>query len=223
MWVLKSRKEIIWGRNITRIRKTLTPQCFSFLFRPIIYVCTNKLKKASMVEPFSWLWRLDVKPLFIAIMTAKIVWPLKSLKIGWFGPGFQWPKSRSYFWKKMYAYLTNLYCPIFNWGVSHFEKWNILEFNYFYSVFDRWNCKSLKILWRQKDLRTKYRKLHRNWTFRSWEIWIYSWVMRFFITFFQPNKGFCKTSFVTTATTAFAKSWLQWMIADLKKNYFVIQ
>ncbi len=37
----------------------------------------------------------------------------------------------------------------------------------------------------QNDWRTKYRKPHRNWSFRSWEIWIYSWVMRFFHYFFS--------------------------------------
>ncbi len=99
MWVLKSLKVIIWGRNITRIRKTFKPQCLSFLFRRISDVCAKILRKTSMVEPFLWLWWLNVELHFFAFLTGKMFRPRISLKIGRFGPGFQWTKCRAIFWK----------------------------------------------------------------------------------------------------------------------------
>ncbi len=37
---------------------------------------------------------------FIAFMTGNMFWPRISLKIDRFGPGFQYSKSRSIFWKE---------------------------------------------------------------------------------------------------------------------------
>ncbi len=57
---------------------------------------------------------------------------------------------------------------------------------YFYLDFYCWNCKPLLKLWIQKGWRTNRQKPHLNWSFRSWEIWIYSCV--FSVLFFQPNR-----------------------------------
>ncbi len=80
---------------------------------------------------------------------------------------------------------------IFNWGVGHFEKWNFFNSNMFILIFIAGMANPSFTLWMQKGWRTNSRKSHRNWSFRSWEIWIYSWVMRFFsFLFFQPKINF---------------------------------
>ncbi len=66
----------------------------------MIYACTKKLRKTSMVAPFLWLWWLNVKPYFIAFLTGKTFRPQISLKISRYGPGFQWTKCSSIFWKE---------------------------------------------------------------------------------------------------------------------------
>ncbi len=99
------------------------------------------------------------------------------------------------FGRRINAFSTNLYCPFsqherFYLGSKPFWEVEFFEFNYFYSVFYRWNCKTLLSLWMQKDWQTRYRKSHRYRSFKSWEVWIYSWVMRFFhYFFFQPYRG----------------------------------
>ncbi len=91
IWVLKSQD---FDEETLLELKTIMPQCLWFPFRPLINVCTKKLRKTSMVEQFSWLWWLNAVPLFIEFMTGKMFWLRR------FGPGFQWPKSRSIFWKE---------------------------------------------------------------------------------------------------------------------------
>ncbi len=71
-----------------------------FQFRPMIFACRKKLGKKSMIEPFLWLWWLNAEPHFIAFLTCKVFRPRRSLKIGRFGPGFQWTKCRSIYWKE---------------------------------------------------------------------------------------------------------------------------
>ncbi len=140
MWVLKSLKVIIsW--IITRMRKIFKPQYLSFLLHPIIYVCAKILRKTSMVEPFSWLWWLEVEPLLIAIMTGKMFWPRISLKIGRFGPGFQWSKSRTFYLEREWAHVWPISIAPFlntnvsNWGVSRFEECDFFESKHVYSAF----------------------------------------------------------------------------------------
>ncbi len=41
----------------------------------------------------------------------------------------------------------------------------------------------------EKGWRTRYRKLHRNWSLISCKIWIYSWVMRSSLFLLQPNSN----------------------------------
>ncbi len=79
-----------------------------------------------------------VRPLFIAFITDKMVWPRMSFKIGRLGPGFQKAKCRSLFGKRINASLTNFHYPLFHhecvffiWGVSPFGKWNFLNSNIF--------------------------------------------------------------------------------------------
>ncbi len=150
----------------------------------------KKMRKTTMVEPFSWLWWLNVELLFIAFMTGRMFRPRISLKIGRFGPGFQWSKCRSIFWKEILRIFDQFLLPIFS--TRTFSTWElavlksaIFLFKHFYSDFYHWNCKSLLRLWIRKGLWTNYRKPHRYWSFRSWEIWIYSCVMRFFHYFFS--------------------------------------
>ncbi len=118
---------------------------------------------------------------FIAFMTGKMFRPRIALKIGRFGPGFQWSKCRSIFWKENQRILGQLVLSLFPARTFLTEALKIFLFGFFY----RWNYKPLLSLWWQNDWRTKYRKPHRNWSLRSWEIWIYSWVMRFFHYFFS--------------------------------------
>ncbi len=119
----------IYYKNTNKI----LPQCLPFQFRPMIYACTEKLRKTSMVEPFSWWWWLNIEPLSIAYMTDKMFRPRISLKIGWFGPGLQWSKCRTIFWKENQCIFDQFVLSLFsarkfyNWGFSHFEKWNFLN------------------------------------------------------------------------------------------------
>ncbi len=66
----------------------------------MIYACTKKLRKTSVVEPFLRLLWLNVEPHFIAFLTGKMFRPRISLKVGRFRPGFQWTKCRSIPWKE---------------------------------------------------------------------------------------------------------------------------
>ncbi len=142
------------------------------------------MRKTSMVEQFSWLWWFNAEPLFIVFLTGKMFWPRISLEIRRFGPGLQWSNRRSIFWKEnqrmfdqfsLFLFSTRMF---FNWGASHFDKWIFLNSIHLFGF------KSLELqvflnLWVQKGWPTNRRKPHRNWSFRGWEIWIYSWVMRF--------------------------------------------
>ncbi len=58
----------------------------------------------------------------------------------------------------------------------------------FYPDFHWWNFKPLFTLLMQESWQTNCRKLHGNSKFRSWEIWVFSWVVHFFIIFFQLNR-----------------------------------
>ncbi len=151
----------------------------------MIYACAKKLKRTSIVEPFLWLWWLNVEPHFIAFLTGKIFRTRTSPIIGRFKPGFQWTKCRSIFWKENQRLFDKFVLNLFSARTFLIGDLAILKSGFFwiqmfYSNFYHWNCKSLIILWMQNDWRTNYWKPHRNWSFRSWEIWIYSWVMRFF-------------------------------------------
>ncbi len=174
-----------------------------------------------MIEPFLWLWWLNVEPHFIAFLTCKVFRPRRSLNIGRFGPGFQWTKCKTIFWKENQRIFDHFALSLFSartflTGDLAILKNGIFDFKYFYSDFYRWNRKSHIILWMQQDWRTKYRKPDRNGSFRSWEIWIYLWVMRFFITFFptlyyssspwpiseNQYQRVCQGRYPTTATCA---------------------
>ncbi len=66
-----------------------------------------------MVEPFLWLCWLNVEPRFIAFLTGRMYRPRISLKIGRFGPGFQWTKCRSIFWKENRRMFDHFVLPLF--------------------------------------------------------------------------------------------------------------
>ncbi len=92
------------------------------------------------------------------------------------------------FGRRINSFLTNFHCPFsqherFKLGSWPFWKVSFFDFKYSCSDFYRWDCKPLLGLPTKKCRRTNCRKSHRNWLFRSWEIWIYSSVMRFFNTF----------------------------------------
>ncbi len=113
---------------------------------------------------------------FIAFMTGKMFRPRADLDLD-----FNDRKVDQSFGKRINACLTNFHCLFFlntnvsKWGVTHFEQWNFwIQICLFGFI-----C-----LLMQKGWRTNCRKPHLNWSYRSWEIWIYSWVMRFFISFF---------------------------------------
>ncbi len=89
---------------------------------------------------------------------------------------------------------------------------NCFEFKYSNSDFYLWTCKPLLSLLMQKCCRTNCRKLHRNWSFRSWEIWIYSWVMHFFHYIF-PTFNRC-----TEACYIFSKLNTSWY--DFRSFWF---
>ncbi len=74
---------------------------------------TKKVRKTSMVEPFLWLWWLNVEPHFIAFLTGKMVRLRIPLKIGRFGPGFQWTKCRSIFEKENQRMFDQFVLPLF--------------------------------------------------------------------------------------------------------------
>ncbi len=95
----------------------------------MIYACTKKLRKASMVEPFSILWWLNVEPLFIASMTGKMFRPRISLKIGRTGLEFQWSKCRKSTHFGPIRTVPFLDRNIFNSGVNHIENWIFLIIN----------------------------------------------------------------------------------------------
>ncbi len=93
-----------------------------------------------MIEPFLWLWWLNVEPHFITFLTCKEFRPRRSLKIGWFGPGFQWTKWRAIFWKEDHRIFDQFALSLFSartfyWGFSHFEKCNFLNSNISVRIF----------------------------------------------------------------------------------------
>ncbi len=100
MWVLKSLKVTISGRHTTRIKIKILHTACHFNFVRWVMLSRKKCRLTSMVEPFLWLCWLNVEPHFIAFLTGKMCRPQISLKIGRFGPGFQWTKCRSIFWKE---------------------------------------------------------------------------------------------------------------------------
>ncbi len=77
------------------------------------YACTKKLRKTSRVEPFLWLWWLNVEAHFIVFLTDRMFRPRISVEKGQFGPGFQWTKCRSIVWKEnqriFYQFILSLF------------------------------------------------------------------------------------------------------------------
>ncbi len=67
-----------------------------------------------MVGPFARSLWLDVEPLFIAFMTAKMFWPQICLKIGRLWLKFRWSKSRSIFWKGNQRMFDQFSLPLFS-------------------------------------------------------------------------------------------------------------
>ncbi len=109
----------------------IPPQCLSFQFHPMINAGTKKFRKASMIEPFLWLWWLNVEHHFIVFLTVKMFRPRISLKIGRFGPRFQWMKCRSIFWKENQRIVDQFVLPFFSARTFLSGKLAILKSGFF--------------------------------------------------------------------------------------------
>ncbi len=158
------------------------------------YICSHQ----NIVENINGraiflLWWLDVEPPLIAFMTGKMFWPRISLKIGRFGPGFQWSKSRSIFWKENRRITDQYSLPLFStpnvadWGVSHFEGCDFLNSNMFIRIFIVEIAHLIYVCWCEKaneQIVENRIEIDRSEAER-YEFVHESWV--FFITFFQPN------------------------------------
>ncbi len=147
-----------------------------------------------MEEPLLWLWWLNVEPHFIAFLTGKMLRLRISLKIRRFGPGFQWTKCRSIFWKEDQRIFGQLVLSLSSARKYLTRKLAILKSGIFGIQIFLFGLVSLDLqtsfkIANAKGWRPNCWKPHRNWSFRSWEVWIYLWVTRFFhCCVFQPNR-----------------------------------
>ncbi len=107
----KQSKSKYFRRKCYKNKNKIPPECLPFQFRPIIYACTKKSRKTSVVEPFLRLWWLNVESHFIAFSTGKMSRPRNSLKLGQFGPGFHQRNVDQSFGRRINGFSTNLYCP----------------------------------------------------------------------------------------------------------------
>ncbi len=113
---------------------------------PSIDLCLHKkMRKTSMVEPFSWLWWLTAEHRFIAFMTGKMFWLQKYLQIDRFGAGFQWSKSSSIFWRESQRIFDQFSLSLFSTRTFLTEELAILKSEIFWTQLDLFGFLSLQL------------------------------------------------------------------------------
>ncbi len=101
-------------KKIIRIKTKCYHDACHFNSVKYFLLAQKNMRKTSMVEPFSWLCYLNIELLFIAFMTGRMFQPRIALKIGRFGPRFQWSKCRSIFWTEIRRIFDQFVLPLFS-------------------------------------------------------------------------------------------------------------